>query len=220
MFKTVYSFYRSAEWENLRVMLMQERTNEDGELICAYCGQPIFHKYDCIGHHKTELTEENVNDYEISLNPDNIELIHFKCHNRIHERVEGYRRRVFLVYGAPCSGKSTFVKDNANEDDLILDVDRIWEAVCGCDKYHKPGRLKQNVFGIRDCMLDQIRTRTGNWRNAWVIGGYPLQTDRDRLCELLNAEPVYVEATKEECLLRANDDAWRGYIEDWFDAKT
>ena len=211
------TFYKSNQWERLRQTLMLERV-KDGLLICDHCGKPITKAYDCIAHHKIELTEDNVNDFTISLNPENIELIHFKCHNIIHQRFEGFKQTVYLVYGSPCSGKTTWVHDNANEDDLILDIDSIWVSICTSDKYHKPKRLKANVFGIRDCIIDQIKTRKGRWRNAFVIGGYPLRSDRDRMCELLNAEPIYIEATKEECLLRAKNDDWKGYIEDWFDS--
>ena len=160
------------------------------------------------------------NDYEVSLNPANIKLIHFKCHNRIHQRFEVFYQSVYLVYGSPCSGKTTWVNEIANDDDLILDIDRIWESVCKADRYHKPKRLKANVFGVRDCILDQIRTRTGMWRNAYVVGGYPLRTDRDRLCDLLRAKPIFVEASEAECLARCETDEWKDYVYEWFDTFT
>lgn len=215
---TVDRFYKSKQWEKLIEQLKIDRVNEQGEILCEYCGKPITKKYDCIGHHEIELTEDNVNDYQISLNPKNIKLIHFKCHNRIHQRFEGFKQKVYLVYGSPCSGKSTWVHEVANPDDLILDIDSIWECVSVSDKYHKPSRLKTNVFGIRDCILDQIRTRSGMWRNAYVIGGYPLRTDRDRLCNLLNAEPIFIDTPKEECLSRAANEEWKEFILDWFDS--
>lgn len=211
------NFYKSKEWENLLQLLKMERVDSNGNLICEYCGQPIVKKYDCIGHHKIELTEANVNDVDVSLNPDNIILIHFKCHNKIHQRFDGFKQQVYLVYGSPCSGKTTWVNSVANEDDLILDIDKIWEAICLSDKYHKPNRLKANAFGIRDTLLDQIKTRTGMWRNAYVIGTYPLRTDRDRLCDLLKAKPIYIEATKEECIGRATNEEWKEFIENWFE---
>ena len=217
---TLDTFYKSDQWENLRAQLMQERTNGQGELICEYCGKPITRKYDCIGHHETELTEENVNNYEVSLNPQNIKLIHFKCHNKIHKRFNGFYQSVYLVYGSPCSGKSTWVYEVAEDDDLILDLDKIWEAICKSDRLHKPNRLKRNVFGIRDCILDQIRTRTGMWKNAYVIGGYPLRSDRDRLCDLLKAKPIFIEATPEECFDRAPNEDWKDFICEWFDSYT
>ena len=222
------SFYKSKQWETFRKVLMQERVDEDGNIICARCGEPILRRYDCIAHHKIELTEDNVNDANISLNPDNVELIHFKCHNKEHQRFNGFCQKVYLVYGSPCSGKSSFVNEIANGDDLILDIDRIWDAVCNDGRYGKekgkskrPNRVKANVFGIRDCILQQIKIRTGHWRNAYIIGGYPLRTDRDRLCNSLNAEEIFVDATIDECLGRAKKerpDAWEGYIREWFDS--
>lgn len=215
---TLESFYRSKEWEALRARLRLERVNENGEIICAECGKPIVKAYDCIAHHKTELTEANVNDFAVSLNPENIELIHFRCHNARHHRFGRFEQRVFLVYGAPCAGKSTWVRENATADDLILDVDALWEAVSACDKYHKPKRLRANVFGLRDTLIDQIRTRTGKWVNAYVIGGYPLRSDRDRLCELLRAVTVFIDTDKETCFARAQASEWREYIDEWFAA--
>lgn len=217
---TLENFYKSKQWWSLLDRLKIERLNERGELICEYCGKPINKKYDCIGHHKIELTEDNVNDVTVSLNPDNIKLIHFKCHNKIHQRFNGFYQQVYLVYGSPCSGKSTWVREVANPDDLILDLDRIWEAISLSDKYNKNNRLKANVFGIRDCIIDQIRTRTGMWRNAYIIGGYPLRSDRDRLCDLLRAKPIFIEESKEVCLERAMTDNWQRYVTDWFDSFT
>lgn len=217
MIFTLENFYTSKKWRNFVNALRLERLDDNGQLICEHCGKPIIKAYDCIGHHTIELTDENINDYTISLNPENVELIHHKCHNIIHQRFEGFKRRVYLVYGSPCSGKSTYVNTVANTDDLILDVDKIWECLSTADKYHKPNRIKANVFGVRDCIIDQIRTRTGNWRNAYIIGGYPLKSDRDRLCDMLNAMPIFIDEPKEICLSRAVNEDWKEYIEDWFE---
>lgn len=213
----VQSFYRSKEWQRLRIVLMDHRSTEDGAIICERCGKPILRAYDCIGHHKIELTEDNVDDADIALNPEKIELICFHCHNMEHQRFDGFRQKVYLVHGAPCSGKSTFVRENAHDDDLILDLDRIWEAICFRDREHKPNRLKANVFGIRDEIINQIRMRKGTWRNAWVIGTYPLSNERDRMCELLNAEPVHIDTDMETCLARTTSEEWKQYIHDYFE---
>lgn len=210
------TFYNSREWRGLVDILRQERTGADGILRCEECGEPIVRRYDCIGHHVIELTEENVNDAMIALNPENIRLIHFRCHNAIHRRFVTYVRRVFLVYGAPCSGKTTWVREVAEADDLILDIDRLWEAVCVSDRYHKPARIRENVFGLRDCLIDQIRVRAGKWRSAYVIGGYPLRSERDRMCGLLGAEAVYIDTDEATCIARAETDEWRGFVRDWF----
>ena len=218
-------FYASDKWRNLLEILKQQRVGEDGFLRCEECGQPILKKYDCIGHHIEPLTEENAEDATVSLNPENIKLIHFKCHNKIHERWQGFQKgwkqNVYLVYGSPCSGKTTFVNENANGDDLILDVDRLWDAVCKDGQSKKPPRCRANVFALRDSLLDQIKTRTGKWRCAYVIGGFPLANERARLCDLLNATEVFVEATEEECIRRAErerPEGWTEFIQNWFES--
>lgn len=211
------TFYKSKEWTGLVERLKLERVNDKGQLICEYCGKPIVKKYDCIGHHVEELTEENVNDYSVSLNPENIKLIHFRCHNKIHGRFDGFYQSVYLVYGSPCSGMVEWVEGVAEPDDLILYIDRIWECLATGGR-KKPNRIKANVFGVRDCIMDQIRTRTGRWRNAYVVGGYPLASDRERLCDMLRAKPVYIEATMAECLAKAKTEDEKEYIEDWFES--
>ena len=217
MYTSVSEFYKSREWEKLLEILKLERVDDKGQVICSYCHKPITRKYDCIGHHRVELTEQNVNDPDISLNPDNIALVHFRCHNLIHRRFEGFYQQVYLVYGPPCAGKTTWVNSVANDDDLIIDIDRIWECLCNSDRYHKPNRIKANVFGVRDALLDQVKVRKGMWRNAYIIGAYPLRTDRDRLCSLLRAREVFIAETKETCMGRAENDEWKKFIENWFD---
>lgn len=215
---TLETFYKSKEWTNLLQNLKLERVKEDNKLYCEYCNNEIAKKYDCIGHHKIALTQTNVNDYNISLNPYNIMLIHFACHNKIHNRFGNVKaKKVYIVYGSPCAGKTTWVNNIADTNDLILDIDKIWECITVSDRYNKNNRLKQNVFGIRDCILEQIKTRLGMWSNAYVIGSYPLKMDRQRLADRLGAELVYIEETKENCLERAKNEEWKKYIEKWWE---
>lgn len=216
-------FYKSREWENLVKVLRVERVNADGDLICAHCGKPIVHKYDCIGHHIEPLTEQNYKRAEIALNPENIALIHHRCHNKIHDKLGlSYTKQVFLVYGSPLSGKTTFVKDNMNAGDIVCDMDSIWESISAQPRYIKPKRLTQNVFAVRDLILDMIRTRRGNWLNAYVIGGYALVSERERLVRSLGAREIFIDTTKEECLTRLkesdrNQSEYKKYILDWWE---
>lgn len=220
---TLNNFYQSKEWRALLATLKMERVNEQGEIICAHCGEPITRKYDCIGHHVTALNERNVNDAAVALNPDNVALVHHVCHNRIHNKLGNITRQVYLVWGSPLSGKSTYVDEVAVWGDLIVDVDSIWQCVSGRERYEKPARLKPVVFGIRDTLLDMVRHRCGSWRNAYVIGGYPLVNERERLMRSLGAREVYVESSPAECFARLKTCRdgrdvceWRRYIDDWW----
>lgn len=223
MYDNRFSFYRSKEWRRLLTRLKQERLDADGNIICEYCGKPIIKAYDMIGHHRRELDEENVNDFNISLNPDNIALVHHRCHNLIHNKLGYTVRQVYIVYGAPLSGKTTYVKDNASEGDLIIDIDSIWQCVSGLPRYNKPGRLKAVVFKVRDSLFECVKYRYGKWNNCYIIGGYPLQSERERLVKELGAREIFIDASESECRARLESiddgrdrDEWARFIAEWF----
>lgn len=225
MFESLNQFYTSQTWVKFRKALIAERTNpSDGILYSEYSGKPIANGYDIILHHKKPLTMNNVNDFSISLNPENIMIVTHAEHNEIHARF-GYcaERKVYYVYGAPCSGKTSFVYRVKGNSDLILDMDSIWECLTG-DRYSKPNALKQNAFAIRNAIYDMIKTRypRQGWERAYVIETGARKAQREERIKTLGAEPIFIEATKEECLARLEQDTkrdkekWKEYIDEWF----
>lgn len=227
---TRQQFYKSKKWEAFRQVIIDQRTDADGYVHCAICGQPILKPYDLIVHHKQELSEDNVNDATIALNPDNVECVHFKCHNQIHDRfTEGHaasykpvQKQVFIVYGSPCAGKTTWVQDVATEDDLIVDLDSIWQMISINERYNKPAALRSVVFELRDKMYDIIKYRSGKWHNAYIITGGALKGDRDRLKVRVSADDmIFIDTPLDECIQRASSrhghaDEWMKYVYDWF----
>ncbi|WP_416149488.1 HNH endonuclease [Salipaludibacillus sp. HK11] len=220
----IKSFYASDEWITLRLLLISERGNK-----CSRCNRVIARSKELIGHHIKELTPENVKDHNISLNPDNIKIVCFDCHNKEHKRF-GYKgaKEVFLVYGPPMSGKNTFVKQQIERGDMVVDMDTLYAAVSLLPSYDKPDNLFNNVIGIHSQLIDNIKTRYGKWHNAWVIGGYADKYKRNRLADDLGAELIFCDVSQEECLNRLEQDEerqhrkdeWKGYIEKWFDTYT
>lgn len=226
MYNSLSQFYTSQEWKAFRQIIIAERTQSDGFVYDEFNGQPLLRAFDIIAHHKIPLTMKNVNDVSVSLNPDNIMLVSMKSHNEIHARFGNMtEKKVYFVWGAPCSGKTTFVNENKGNSDLVVDIDNIWQCVTGGARYEKPNALKTNVFAIRDLLLDQVRTRTGKWERAFVIEGAPLKGDRMRRIEFLGAEDIFVQTDKETCLKRLASDEkrtqeqkieWTAFIERWF----
>lgn len=222
---TPHELYISSEFRGLREQLMHERVNEEGLLICEHCGKPILRGYECIAHHVIEVTQSNLNDVAITLNPDNIKLVHHHCHNEIHDRFGYAFKRVYLVWGAPCSGKTSFVMQSKGRNDLIIDMDAIWQAITGGSKYDKPDALRTQAFAVRDCLLDSVKTRAGKWATAYYVTTEPRKAARDRLCAKLGAEPLYIPCTREEALERLASDPeregfehqWAEYINNFFD---
>lgn len=231
MFTSLSQFYNSETWRKFRTGLINERINSaDGVLYDEITGKPLMKSYDIVAHHIKPLTLQNVNDFEVSLNPENILLISQDTHNLEHARF-GYvvERKVYYVYGAPCSGKTTFVNNIKGNSDIVVDMDNIWQCITGGDRYDKPSALKQNAFTLRDCLFDMIKRRVGKWERAFVISGGAVRSVREREIEAFGAEPIFIQETKETCLTRLASDTqrteaqrkeWKQYIDRWFDDYT
>lgn len=217
--------YLTTEFRALRAGLMSERENGEGLLLCAECGKPIVKKYDCIAHHHIPVTVQNMNDITVTLNPENILLVHHDCHNKIHSRFgHSAVRKVYVVYGAPLSGKTSYVNEHKGNSDLIVDADNIWQCITGGDRYVKPNALKQNFFTVRDCLLDCVKRRVGNWETAWIIEGLPFRTPREERAKQCGGELIHIDTDKESCIKRLYEDEsrrevveqWEKYIDEYF----
>ena len=215
------SFYNSKAWRQLR-----ERLIVENNFLCADCGESYLqNSTQLVGHHIIELTPQNINDPNISLNPDNIKIICRKCHDKEHERFSfDSGQNVYIVYGSPCSGKNTYVNQMACRNDLIVDVDAIFQAISLCNPYEHPNNLKRVAFAVRDTLIEQIRLRNGFWHNAFIIGGYPRKLQRVQLADKLRADLIFIETTREQAKATATmtrgifAKQWLDYIDKWFDS--
>ena len=224
MWLTLKQFYNSKEWIDFRLRIIADRG-----VTCSECKKLILEDKDLHIHHIIELTLMNVNDYNISLNPSNVKVVCHECHNKIHKRFghqEHKERGVYIIYGPPCSGKTTYVLNHKQDEDIVIDMDRLYEAITLLPRYNKPDKLRYNVFALRNTLIDNIKTRYGGFNSAWIIGGYPNKYDRERLAKDLGAEVIHIQATEEECLDRLNNcndyrqyykSEWKKYIRKWFE---
>lgn len=235
-------FYNGQDWANCKAQVTQERL-KSGALYCEHCGKIILKSFNpnaknnkgaVVYHHKIYLTNQNVNDASISINPANIAILHWQCHNEVHGRFNGaavaVERKVYLVTGAPLSGKTTFVRERMQEGDLVFDIDDLWQMLSGQERYIKPNTLKTMVFNLRLAVKEQIAKGAGGWRNAYIIESLPLATDRKREAERYkahNTEIITMEASREECLNRLytmpngrDIKSYEEYINNYFDDYT
>lgn len=234
-------FYNGIDWANCKVQVTQERL-KGGALYCEHCGKIILKSFNpnaknnknaVVYHHIKYLTNDNVNDASISINPSNIMVLHWQCHNEIHNRFNGVaqkiERKVYIITGASCSGKTTFVRERIQTGDIVLDIDDLWQTISGMPRYTKPNSLKPIIFNLRNLIKEQIAKGNGNWRNAYIIES-KLYTPVDRKYEIEkykqhNVELIEMEATREECLQRLylnpngrDIKAYEEYINEYFDS--
>lgn len=80
-------FYKSKRWQACRNAYYEQQHG-----ICEVCGEPGK-----VVHHIEELTQDNIDDPMINMNPDNLQLLCWSC----HEKTKG-------KYGIPIRPDITF----------------------------------------------------------------------------------------------------------------
>ena len=83
-------FYDTKKWKKLRKSYLAEHP------VCERCAAAGFVSVAEHVHHKIELTEENVKDPNITLNPDNLEALCFDCHRREHHNLSQVDDELFF----------------------------------------------------------------------------------------------------------------------------
>lgn len=118
-------------------------------------------------------------------------------------------QNVYIVWGSPASGKTTYVREHMQLGDLVVDLDLIKQAISMTDKTNASDNLLPIALTLRDTLYLLIQRREIQCDNVWIIAGLPRREQRDALKVRLDAKLVFVQATKEECIERALKDEER-----------
>lgn len=129
---------------------------------------------------------------------------------------------VYLVYGSPCSGKTTYIKEQLKSGDIVCDVDRLYSAISFNEEHQTELYAQEVASELYKELLNIIRDRKGNWKNAYVVS---LANTDERLTiekERINAdECIYIDTPYEVCIERAKERPFyfQWIIEEWFATK-
>ena len=129
---------------------------------------------------------------------------------------------VYLIYGSPCSGKSTYINKHIADNDLICDVDLIYEAISNHDAHDADLHTHEVALQLKERLLDIIRDRDGGWSNAYVVS---IANTKDKLkseMERINAdEAIFIDTPYEVCMERAKERPFyfQFLIQEWFGTK-
>lgn len=131
---------------------------------------------------------------------------------------------VYIVWGSPASGKSTYVRNHMDEGDLVIDLDLIKQSLSMSDKTNAKDNLLITALSVREHLYKLVESNEVICNNVWVVSGLPAKESRNRLKQRLGAELIYIKATKEQCYERAlNDDErtnkelQKRIIDKWFE---
>ncbi|MFQ7546283.1 MAG: AAA family ATPase [Turicibacter sp.] len=118
-------------------------------------------------------------------------------------------QEVYIVHGAPASGKTTYVKQHMQDGDLVVDLDYIKYALTFRGKGELGDNLMPIAFDVRDMLYEKIEARDVDAKNIWIIASLPRKEERHRLATRLNAKLIHCHATVHECIDRAMNDIER-----------
>ena len=84
---------------------------------------------------------------------------------------------IHVVYGPPCGGKSTFVKQNAKAGDLVVDLDEISSALNSAVDHGANVPILDAALAARARLIDYALQQKGD---AWIIDTNLWKKARDR----------------------------------------
>lgn len=130
--------------------------------------------------------------------------------------------KVKLVYGAPCSGKSTYVREQIGEHDLCWDYDKLMAAVTSQKNQTANNHpMADFVIGLRKAILDLAQPKK-YVENLYITCLWITDKLKSEV-EGFDVEEIFIDATKEECFqrLKADDNRpdkgeWKMLINTWF----
>lgn len=80
------NFYKTAAWTSVRRSYIKSVGG-----LCEECYRKGIIRHGDTVHHRIPLTPENINDPEITLNPDNLILLCRDCHALEHKKAKRYK---------------------------------------------------------------------------------------------------------------------------------
>lgn len=113
---------------------------------------------------------------------------------------------VKVIHGAPCSGKTTYVREHAGGNDVVWDYDTIRQALTlGQD--HDQGTEAQREMTNKLRYTFAYNAPDSEAENAYFITTRVSDTMKDLLGP--NAEYIYMDVSEAECLKRLEEDNTR-----------
>jgi hypothetical protein len=128
--------------------------------------------------------------------------------------------RVTVLWGPPCSGKSTYIRERATGHDIVIDLDRIALALAveGTPNHSYARHHRKLALDAREAIIHRAVVMAADDVRVWVVDS---NADAAKRAEwkALGAEIVMLDTPREVCEQRAASErppAVRGLLARWY----
>lgn len=128
---------------------------------------------------------------------------------------------IYIVYGAPCSGKTTYVQQHIKDNDIVWDWDAVEFSFNGLSYQEKNQNINRFMKRVRRLFIDECIINT-SVSDKWIILTNLNQKLIDELDAVDEIKIYQMQTSKEECVsrlsatTRKDKDELLQVIEDWF----
>jgi len=128
--------------------------------------------------------------------------------------------RVTVLWGPPCSGKSTYIRERATGHDIVIDLDRIALALAveGTPNHSYAWHHRKLALDAREAIIHRAVVMASDDARVWVVDS---NADAAKRAEwkALGAEVVMLDTPREVCEQRAAAERpppVRGLVARWY----
>lgn len=112
---------------------------------------------------------------------------------------------ITIVTGPPCSGKSTYIDENAKGSDIVIDMDRIALALLpkGTKPFEYDDKVRKVAMMARKAAVKEAiyQAQGERYWNVWIIHTDP-DADQRMAYRAMNARLIEINPGKDVCLER------------------
>lgn len=125
----------------------------------------------------------------------------------VHNRAS---RSVYIINGAPGSGKTTWALQKMSPGDLLVDTDYLCAALCGTAALYTDHEPVLNLaLDLSERLYDAIEKRHGKWNNAFVVTASSDKQKVDALVNRLGGQLIQMDTTLDQCISNIENDSRR-----------
>ena len=116
--------------------------------------------------------------------------------------------KTILICGPAGSGKSEFVRLQMSRGDIVIDIDKLYQAISYLDPHDKPREIIEYVRAAKEAIY-KLAEKDKSDRWLWIVTSGAEVKTRDRFRKRFKADVYVFETPIEECVARIKEDKTR-----------